>query len=181
MVLFAAGRGLGFLDELLAWLQLLGMGRWRGAWGPSGLRAGMGWSHPPPGPGDQVGQQPGPPSRLSACCLPTHPGLLGARPSKVEKPVQAGGRVPMMAPFHGGQAREGGPHRSGSIMHKPSKRARPGTGLQDRVRELQAQQGAPGGGQSGRHWLPLPSHSPGCEVWSPLCHTLLRDGLLAWV
>lgn len=52
-----------------------------------------------------MGQQPGPPSRLERLPPLTHPGLLGARPSKVEKASPGRWTVPTMSPFHGGVLR----------------------------------------------------------------------------
>ena len=96
MVLFAAG-GASVLDELLARLQACCSG-----WGevesepggPGGLRAVWdGLTHHPERE-TRWGSSLGLPSRLEHLLPPTHPGLLGARPSKVEKPVQVGGRSP---------------------------------------------------------------------------------------
>lgn len=60
--------------------------------------------------GRPAGQQLEPPSRLECLPPPTHPGLLGARPSKVEKASPGGRTVPTTAPFHGGILRPAAGH-----------------------------------------------------------------------
>lgn len=119
----------------------------------------------PPGAGDQVGQQPGPHLGWSACCS-THPGLLGARPPKVEKPV-GGWTGPMVAPFQEARLVEGGRFVLAVLGAQAQQEGpEPGTGLQDSEERPEAQQGPRWreAGVWGVTGCPLPSHSPGCEV-----------------
>ena len=109
----AAG-GASALEELLAQLQACCSG-----WGevesepggPGGLRAVWdGLTHHPDletGWGSSLGLHLG----WSACRLPpTHPGLLGAQPLRVEKASPGGWTVLMTAPFHRGVLRPAADH-----------------------------------------------------------------------